>query len=202
MSIRCWTSAKTGVDVRFIWTFFLFGCSVNPYDRNSYENVANYTINYNTVTPEGLKVDTSGQEVDLTQIDTQFNNVVSCLTNKFPNGLPTDVIAASHCTYNNTIIDKAQLGIKIAPNWHNTPSTCGGTAGYGPMEVFPCNVPNSLCEAKGLMVTPDCPCECRSAVLDNSIVVTTPNLYLLNDALIRILTSCNDIWTSELAGCF
>lgn len=180
---------------------FVFGCGTNPYDRNVDQNVVSYAVNYDAHTPEGIPVDTSGQQVSMQEIDTRIDNVITCLTQKYPKGLPSDVMEKSSCLYSNILIDRTQLGVKVAPDWHETPAQCD-TIGWGTMQAFPCSVDPQLCRDKGLTPSDECPCECRSAVLNNSIVVTTPNLHLFDDSLIRILTSCNNIWTTDLAECF
>jgi hypothetical protein len=185
-----------------VLVIFGFGCGVNVYDRNEDADVVSYSVNYDARTPSGIAVDSSGQQVSMQDIDARVDAVITCLAAKYPQGLPADTMKASSCLYSNILVDRASLGVKVAPDWHVTAPECSDVAWGGAMQVFPCTIDKALCDAKHLNLDPSCPCECRSAVLDNHVIVTTPDLYLFDDALIRVLTSCNDIWTTELASCF
>lgn len=187
----------------------LFACRSDPpcYD-NHYSDVVSFSTQPNTKTPSGIQVDTSGFSVDLAAIDTKVLNVENCLKAKYPNGvLPPDVVVNGQCIRNtfDTTIHRDCMRVKIASDWH---VGCSGE------QVFPCNVPIKLCEDKGIMIDPHCkqgqapspdcpcPCECRSAIEQNDTVITTPDLRLFDDALMRLTTGCNFIWVAGLVECY
>ena len=181
------------------------GCGTyNPYDRNHYQDVVNYPTSFDSVTPDGIRVDTSGQDISLVDIDSHISKVESCLRNLYPDGkLPESLIAKAQCQYKwfEPTIDRTSIAVKVAADWHWSGEMCGDV-GYGRQQIFPCNVDKKLCEVKGLTVTADCPCECRGSVLQQHVVVTTPNLHLFDNDLIRIVVGCNFIWTPGLQECF
>lgn len=188
---------------------FLVGCGpFNVYDNNHYSNVVNYPVNANEVTAKGVKVDNSGFDVSMQDIDTKVDKVESCLNKAFPGGiLDADTIKSGQCIHASFLLPfvRSDIAVKIAPDWHKGDvselSKCGAP-GVSPEETFPCNIDPQLCVDKGFTITPECPCECRGAVLNNHIVVTTPDLYLFDADLMRIVTSCNMVWLNKLQECF
>jgi hypothetical protein len=194
--------------MKYLFIIFLTACGSNPYARNNYANINGYyqQIDANTKTPEGLAVDTSGFSVDLSAIDAKTDAVVSCLNNLYPGGnLPADVVAISNCTYENfdTTIHREWIKVKIATDWHYTPNGCP-TLNEPAQQLFACGLaPGQLCEDKGLPPPTDmCPCCWRGIVQDQSNIITTPNLHLYDETLIRIITSCNVIWSTSLSSCY
>lgn len=181
--------------MRFLFACLaLSGCAVCY--NGGFVNVTSYPVTTTEKSPEGIAVDPSGFQVDLADLDHKTDLVEECLREKFPDGrLSGDIVTASHCLTDriDTTIHRSCLRVKVAPDWH---VGCQGE------QVFPCSVDPALCEAKGFTPTAECPCECRSAIQDQDTVVTTPDLRLYANDLLRIVTTCNDIWTSSLQDCF
>lgn len=177
--------------------FFLCGCSIDNICYNQhYSNTTNYSVSPNVKTPNGIKVDTTNFIVDLNDIDRRIDEVETCLKQKYPDGkLPLEIIQNGHCLYPtfDTNIHRSCLEIKVAPDWH---VGCLGE------EIFPCSIDPKYCLAKGITPTQECPCECRSAIQDQNVIVITPDLYLLKGDMIRLQTGCNFIWIDGLQECF
>jgi hypothetical protein len=171
------------------------GCNAVGY-VGQFANVTTYGVSPSDRTPEGVVVDASGFKVDLAAIDSHIDKVEQCLRDKYPDGsLPADVVKNGHCLSDkfDPVIQRSFLTVKVAPDWHN---------GCLNEQVFPCGVDPKYCEAKGITPTPECPCECRGAVQDNDTIVTTPDLHLFDNDLIRVVTTCNYIWIAGLQECF
>lgn len=81
-------------------------------------------------------------------------------------------------------VDRASFVVKVAAD---SSLSCSKD-----QEVLPV-VAGSMC--KGMAGTPDCPCKWRAAVLLPNILVTTPSMYLLKDAMVRFLTRSRDPWS-------
>lgn len=183
--------------IRLVFAFLLIGCGQDFHYNNYYLNVTEYDINPNIVSPNGIRVDTSGFDIDLIELDSHFVHVERCLNDNFPNQIiPKDTYISAHCLY-NTFPDKIyreSIIVKIAPDWTYS---CDSS-----QQVFKCNIDPKLCEEKGLISTEECPCRCRGAIQNQNVIITTPNMYLLNNDLIRLHTGCNYIWVSGLQECF
>lgn len=181
----------------WLYLLLLLGCREPEwrYDGH-FANVTAYSIAPTQMTPQGLNVDASGSWVDLAAIDAKVDAVEQCLQGLYPDGvLPATMVATGHCLQNHFSprVHREALVIKVAPNWH---VGCSGE------QQFSCAVDPQLCVDKGLVPTVQCPCQCRSAIQDQDIIVTTPDLRMLDHDLIRIVTSCNYIWVDPLQGCF
>lgn len=180
---------------RFTILASLVGCGNvggQCYDGN-YANVTAYRISPDASSPSGISVDGS---VDLAKLDALTDSVEGCLNSKFPDGkMPAELVVAAHCLSDHVElhVHRDCLKVKVAPDWH---VGCQGE------EVFPCSIDPVLCEAKGFTPTPECPCECRSAIQDNGTIVVTPDLLMYEHDLIRLQTSCNYIWVPGLQECF
>jgi hypothetical protein len=190
---------------KLVLVFGLAGCAANPYDRNNYQNVSNYSIKVNSYTAKGIAVDTSGQQISLLDMDARTDNVEACLSKLYPNGmLPSNVVSKGSCLYHsfNTHIERQYIQVKIADDWFLTPLACS-IPGYGQQEVLKgAPADQKLCEAKGLVVTQQCQCYYRDVVQDQSDIVTTPNLHMFDEALIKIVTSCGFTWIPGLQECY
>jgi hypothetical protein len=183
----------------------LIGCgNYNPYAHDLYQNVSNYPINYTQHTTKGIAVDDEFQ-LDLTDIDKRTDDVEACLSHLFPNGvIPNDVVVNGQCISNHfdTTIHREYIGVKLAPDWSWTPDACD-TIGWGKQQVFGCGTaPDNLCQEKGLVVSAECPCCWRGAIQDNSVIITTPDLHLFDNDLIRLVSGCSSIWNNELSNCY
>lgn len=88
-------------------------------------------------------------------------------------------------------IDRSSFRVKVAGDWV---LSCEGE------EVLPMALPDRYC--KGKAATDECPCRYRAVVQCPNLIVATPNLRLLKDALIRFLTGTQNPWETEaLAAC-
>ena len=193
------------------WFVLLLACScgptpyVSPYFSHHYTDQFpgpyHYDVVPNATTPKGIKVDTSGIDLDLTdtlaQIDTQVDAVEVCLGSTFsrPAVIGTYVSAQAQCD-NTTFplpLIRTDIIVKLAANYV---SSCDGT-----QELLPVPAPDALCEAKGVVPTQSCPCRWRVGIELNKYIVVTPDLFLLKDSLIRLTTGCDNPWSPPLAPC-
>jgi hypothetical protein len=104
-------------------------------------------------------------------------------------------------------IDRNKIGVMIAPDWYK--STCSG------QQLIPSRIDYKLCVKKGLPIntkcihvvkpTKECPCPCnaRSAIQDNWLIVTTPNMLLFKAELTRLILwpKYNNPWVKPLNQC-
>ena len=68
--------------------------------------------------------------------------------------------------------------------------------------LFPCDVDDQYCRAKGIEPTEECPCDCRATVQDSNVIVTNHKLNLFRAELARMVTACNNPWlVPQLAPC-
>ncbi len=190
--------------MRYLILALMAGCGSNPYAADNYLNVTNYEVNYTQYTPKGVGVD---GDLNLTDIDRRTDEVEACLQELFPDGtIPADIVKDSSCisAHFDLHIQRAYVGVKLAPDWY---AGCYNErreyVGKGNGEqVFPGKVDNTLCEAKGIKVTAECPCAYRAIIQDNTTIITAPNMHVYKAELIRLVTGCNNIWTSKLASCY
>lgn len=180
-----------------------FGCDDNCY-RNYYQNITDYEISINSITPNGVNVDDSGFYVDLEEIDRQIDEMETCVQNALAGGIDLAIARTQGCRdeswnyrvdFSGISVLRECLTVKIAPDWYV--SHC--SEDY--MEIFPCDISPQVCIDKGLEITDECPCRCRSAIQDENIVITTPNLYLFRGELARMITGCNNPWFSPISQC-
>lgn len=186
--------------------FLCFSCKpeitecTNFGDENIYPP---YKINVQEVTPSGIKIDTGEQEINLDTVDRLVDDVVSCLNQKFPNGLTEDVIERASCynfkpyykwAYQIRPLNKDCITIKIPNTWK---LSCDGT-----QQLLDRYIDKSACQAKGLNRDFDeCPCSWRAGIQEHEVIVTTPDLHMLPDPIVRYMTGCSMIWVGELANC-
>lgn len=184
---------------------FLAGCSDGKRcNNNNYQNITQYEIAVNSVTPGGVNVDDSGFFVDLEELDRQINEMEICVQNALSGGIDMATAETQDCRidgwdYRTDFVDisvrRECLTVKISPDWRV--STCSEEY----MEVFPCEINPQVCIDKGLEITDECPCMCRSTIQDENVVVTTPNLYLFRGELARQMTGCNNPWFGAVSAC-
>jgi len=179
-----------------IFISLLAGCQSVPCQSYNFANQFNYKINAKQITPEGIQVDTSGQHIDLNKIDKIFDDTERCLKEQFgkPPVISSELAQSAQCL-NKTFdlpIHRRCITIKIPSDW---------VMGCNGQELLPALAPENLCEAKGLKSDTNCPCRWRAGIEHNFTIVVTPDLYLLKDPLIRMVTSCNNPWVGKLAIC-
>jgi hypothetical protein len=124
------------------------------------------------LSPQGIRVDSSGEQIDLTELDRQTNMLEDCL------GIPVN----TDC-----------ITVKVAPDWYISP--CSG------QQLFPCNVDDQLCLDKGVELTEECQCNCRAIIQDENTIIVTPDLYLYRTELARMITGINNPWIEGVSHC-
>lgn len=181
------------------------GCE--DYCASRYLEQFDYDLLVDTHTPYGIAVVAFGQKLarEVTEgIDRTFKDTSSCLANAFERlpgldgmyYLPTDFRKAAWCVREHfrLPISPRCLTVTVPEDWFV--SEVSGE------QVLPSPAAEELCAAKGLNGTG---CWWRAGVQyhDNGLptLVTTPNLKLLRDPLIRIVTGCNNPWVGKLGQC-
>lgn len=140
-----------------------------------------------------VAVDDPHNELDLALVDEKLQRTLSCIQNIAQTGFTDEEFTKGECWTRQIDTDFREcLEIKVAPDWTYN---CSGTE-----QVFPCNIGDQRCLEKGQTPTPECPCRCRGVIQDNMIVVT-PNLRLLNATFTTMLTGCLSPWVGRLAEC-
>lgn len=189
----------------FLFLIFVCGCNQPDCYWNNYRNITGYNINPSTETPNGIAVDTSGFDVDLEEIDRQVDSLENCLRTAFAENpfIDEETAELQDCRIDGyefrtefdpeITINRDCLVVKIATDWSVSP--CSG------QQVFPCNIDPAVCEAKGIEVTEECPCMCRSMIQDENVIITTPDLYLFRGELARMITGCNNPWFDPVSQC-
>ena len=169
-----------------------------------YHFFSEYTVSNIKYTPEGIAYDDIGvSNFDGALIDKLTDYTEACLHAQFPNGtIPPAVAQAGECVRNSFSlpIDRKSFVVKVAADCVLDCSTQNG--GYGINEVLP--RPLDVSECKGSEATAQCPCRFRAGVecANVPMIVSCPALYLYQDALLRLLTSCINNWSPpELSAC-
>lgn len=157
--------------------FLLFGCAEAPCEHKwGYYVLGDspaYAVAATRVSPSGVAVDEEGGPVDLLMLDRKVNEVEICL---------------------ERAIDRSAFYVKVPAGWG---LSCDGTD-----EVLPLLAPPAGCRAKGLEPDDACPCRWRALVQCPNVIVTTPNLHLFKDALVRWTVGCTNPWIDPaLATC-
>ena len=151
-----------------LFTLALVACSPDAPQycySNDYLTLKHYELNFTEKTPGGIWVDPTGQGVDLTLIDRLTDELEACLAIR---------------------VNRECIGVKIPDDWFVSP--CSDE------ELLPIPANDSLCLAKGVTSTPECPCNWRVETQDDNIVVIPPSLKLLKAELARIVTGENNVW--------
>lgn len=134
-------------------------CSDKPGYDCFCAKITNYEVNPDTATLAGIRVDTSGFEVNLEWLDQQTTSLEECL---------------------GISIDRTGFVVKLAPDWRVSP--CTGA------ELFPCSLAPSVCFGDQPQPDPECPCACGGVVQPPNILVLTPNLLAYRHELIHLVT--------------
>lgn len=174
-------------------------CGPDECWTNSYgDTYSHYKIDNIRVTPIlGIKVDDTGQNIDLNVIDQKTMEAEECLQ-KFGERLPLNVSADAYCPNALDMMDTQLclrcITVKIPNDWL---MSCDGKE-----QVLPNEAPQQGCDAKGFKRDDNCPCRWREVIQDRTILVTTPNLTMYKDLYVRYKTGCYDNWNSkELLEC-
>lgn len=172
--------------------------------QNLFQNITNYGVEPNAKTPSGIRVDTGGYPINLQKLDKRIALIESCI----------QTIAESHpladadwqCLKTEfrqqDKLKRDCLIIKIVPSVY---SKCSN------WQFIDAKAPDKLCVAKGLVSAKECPCQWRTAIQDENIIITppeetrntpptvpaTPYLWEIG----RLMTSCNNVWASPFSQC-
>jgi hypothetical protein len=168
------------------------------YYRNGYASQFDYDIRPTMVTPAGIRVDPTGQQLDIEKIDRQVDEVERCLEEAFgdPPRIPDEVMDDAECRWDDLDLPlhREWLIVKVPDDWLYS---CDGS-----QLVLPALAPETGCLAKGQHPTAECPCRWRGGIQDDRYIVTTPAFYIYKDPIIRMVTGCNNPWYSPpLATC-
>ncbi len=149
----------------------IYGCT-DPCYNNHYLDITTYDISQNLSTTNGIKVDDPQRELDLAELDRQTTSLEECL---------------------RITVNRQCLIVKVAPDWYTSP--CSG------QQLFPCDIPISVCEDKGITLTEECPCNCRAIIQNENTIIVTPDLLLYRAELARMVTGVNNPWVPTLSHC-
>jgi len=181
------------------------GCSSEPCYQNHYQTLKRYPLNFSERTATGIEVDSTGQAADLGKIDRQLNELEACLNKNFA-AAPTitlELATKADCRENGSgqkvkfdmlTIRRGCLKVKIPDDWFI--SRCADE------ELLPIPADNSICLAKGVMPTAECPCYWRVETQDDNTIVTPPGLKLFKAEVARVITGCNNVWViPQITAC-
>ncbi|MDP3987206.1 MAG: hypothetical protein Q8P81_03215 [Nanoarchaeota archaeon] len=165
--------------------------------------VIEYEVEIDKVTQNGFRVDTGGIPIDLNSLDLRMTEIEKCIYDVYFSHpiLTRDEVVAGECNiYDIKMkpqINRKCVEIKVVEpvfskcsNWQHV-SKCEGCE--------PAYADPKLCEAKGLIVTPECPCMYRTATYGDDTIITPPDMYLWE--VTRLVTGCNNIWKSPYSVC-
>jgi hypothetical protein len=184
---------------KYILLLSLTGCSKVCDATYLYQNQTNYKVTATQTTANGIKVDSSGQAINLSKIDRLTDEVERCLIAQFGNPpiVPPIVVMQGLCQSNtfDLPIKRACLTVKVPSDWFISQYEYGGSK----HQLLPYPAPEQGCLDKGL---PAGNCYWRAGIQNNLTIVVPPSFYLYKDPLIRIVTGCNNPWGSPpLAVC-
>jgi hypothetical protein len=132
-----------------------------------------YSVAPNEVSPGGIRIDTTGQDISAVLVDQLTDQVETCLRQS---------------------IDRGALVVKVPNDW--TVDTMTGQQLLS-LQAYPTG-----CVSKGETPSAADPCRWRAVVQCPSTIVTTPSFYLYKDALVRWVTGSQDPWSDPaLAPC-
>lgn len=145
------------------------------YLNNHYKNITHCQINITDYTDQGIAIDMSGFNINLKEIDRRIDAIEQCF---------------SEVSGYEEKIKRECLTIKVV-----VPilSQCSD------QQMVPVKAPDEFCNNKGITPTKECPCLWRTAIQDNTTIVTPPVMYLWEIG--RIHFGNNNIWESEYAKC-
>lgn len=157
--------------------YVLFGCHQPPPNHAAqwgYYAATTYPVKASRLTNDGIRFDSQGQDISGALIDRLVGEVETCLARR---------------------IDRKSFQVLIPKDWT---LSCDGT-----QQVLPTEGAGAMgCLAKGQTPTERCPCRWRAYIQAPNIIVATPSMYLLKDALTRFVTGSSNPWADPaLAKC-
>lgn len=150
-----------------------------------------YSFLQDRTTQNGIAVDTSGQSVNLDDIDWKIYEAKRCLSTAFPD----DLLDAKWCppTF-NVSIDEGCIKVKVPDNWS---WSCDGQE-----QLLADDAPQEACDKKGFVADKECPCKWRGGVQVDGVIITTPNLRMFKESAVKLITGCWYLYDdSRLAEC-
>ena len=166
------------------------------YLAREYNMVPPFETEFTVLTPTGVRIDPSDNEIEMGLVDVIIDRVERCMYDKFNSGedtlyIPEDIRRAAYCTSARPTyqVDRFKVRIKIpfkVSGWHW--SLCSG------QQVLSWEAPVAACASKGVDASVECPCSWRAGVQDNGVIVSTPNLYLFPDWFVRVHFGCLNPW--------
>jgi hypothetical protein len=170
------------------------------YEDSHLANITFYSVKANRHTPNGIGLDdplNPEHVLDAAEIDRKMDAFEACLNKNFLNN-PYVVEENGHCLRTNfedgISIKRHCLTIKVPDDLYK--SKCSDEW------LFPCDVDDQYCLAKGIVPTEECPCSCRATVQDNNNLITNHVLNVLWGELARVVTTCNNPWVvPQIQGC-
>jgi len=196
-------NGNTKMKYLLAFVLFLSSCCSSNCPKPGFQNVTNYKVYSDFVTPKGTKIDTGGLFSDKAQLqslsvkwDSRIDAISDCVQEV---AKQNTVITAQQqnewgCLSNwmdTTPIKRCCFFIKVV---QPVASQCQST-----WQLLPDRAPDQFCQDKGLEPTPECPCRWRNASQDSLVIVTPPVMYLW--ALVELKTRCNNLWKSPFAKC-
>jgi hypothetical protein len=157
-----------------------------------------YSVSINQTTPNGVRVDASGQTINLALIDKTIEYVESCLAKAYPNGIPKDVVEKGWCRndWEGKIRKFNPSCIKV-----KVPDSCSLSQTPGQQYyLLDRKAPLEGCQAKGLDAKPG-ECRWRAGWQENETAVVCQDLYLLSEQIVKYLTTCQVVWIDAMAQC-
>ncbi len=164
----------------------LTGCLGVDYPGSREPNYTNYKLTATYETALGVAVDDPNHQLDPVLLDQTITNVQNCLQQFVDEPLTTEERRRDTCGFEEVAFIKPGFRVKVPSDWYV--SVCSGA------QLFPCDVPDASCLAKGRTPTEECPCACRAIIQDGNSIITAPNLELFPAQLTMLLTGCDQIW--------
>jgi hypothetical protein len=159
----------------------LFSCGSEPYDEchpapDPYGT--HYSPRPDVATPLGVRVDRSGQNVDLNRVDQAVAQVEACL------GRPIE----AHC-----------LRVYVPTAWQMSCHVADG-GHYQLLSEHPAD--QRACDAKPEIdgPAPGCPCLWR-VLRQGATIIAPPDLRMLPAGIVSVATGIDDPWPTPLAAC-
>ena len=153
--------------------------------NNGFSNIIRYEITPDITLTSGIRVDSGGFQIDTGKLQERLTNIDDCIidvvTNEpeymdfFP---PGEIKLKKDC-----------IVIKVVD----------AVAGCSEWQFIDVLAPESLCRAKGVKPTSECPCRWRTALLDDNVVLTPSDVYLWE--VVRMHTGLDYIWDTPFAKC-
>ena len=151
---------------------FLFVSCYDDCPRIWGKNITNYKYNPHDTTPNGYKIDSNGQDIDLADIDCIIEATDKCFIS-----LDVDEFETP---------DPECLKIIIASDWFHPIDKETGEE-IKDVQIFPCDLPG----AQG----------CAGIIQNNQIIIVPPSLDALSHELTHVQTGRSDPYPDDWRKC-